>query len=120
MRTRYQREVAEKADNKKPLTADEWHLTKKYFGYCCAYCGAKTKLEKDHLIALSHKGKTTLENIIPACRSCNARKNAQSFEYWYKRQPFFDKQRLGKIYAFFVTSGLIVNAGKYHKEIRDG
>ena len=117
MLTRYQREVEERAVNQKPLTDEEWRLTKKYFGYRCAYCGAKVKLEKDHLIALSKKGKTSLENIIPACRSCNARKNAQSFEKWYKQQPFFDSHRLGKIYAFFITSGVLVNAEKYKKEI---
>lgn len=111
---RYEREVAEKRQNKEPLTKEQWLLIKKYFGYRCAYCGCKTtKLEKEHITALSHGGKTSLSNIIPVCRSCNAQKNAQSFNKWYKQQPFFDRLRLGKIQAFILTDGLIITAEKY-------
>ena len=110
---RYQRIIAERQTNTEPLTVEQWLLIKKYFNYRCCYCGTKTKLEQDHLRALSHGGKTTLANIVPCCRSCNAKKNAQHFEKWYKLQPFFDEQRLGKIRAFIITSGILVNAEKY-------
>lgn len=113
MRTRYVREQKDRIENKKPLTKEQWLLTKKYFGYRCAYCGAKVKLEQDHLRALSHGGHKSLENIVPACRSCNARKNNQSFDKWYKAQSFFDNKRLAKIQAFILTEGQLVNAGKY-------
>jgi 5-methylcytosine-specific restriction endonuclease McrA len=46
-------------------------------GYRCAYCGAKPKrLEIDHITPLSRGGAHSLANIVAACRTCNARKNA--------------------------------------------
>jgi 5-methylcytosine-specific restriction endonuclease McrA len=41
----------------------------------CAYCGTTGLLEPDHRIALSRGGSNHIENILPACHRCNARKH---------------------------------------------
>jgi 5-methylcytosine-specific restriction endonuclease McrA len=65
------RKGAERCD----LTDTQWETIKAQYGYCCAYCGRKMqRLTKDHITPLSAGGPDTLWNIVPACRSCNAKK----------------------------------------------
>ncbi len=45
-------------------------------GFACVYCGAVNGLEVDHVVPLSRGGANTMQNIVVACRSCNATKNA--------------------------------------------
>lgn len=57
------------------LTRDQWKEIKRRFGYACAYCGkVQKKPEMDHVIPLSKGGPHSAENIVPACRTCNATK----------------------------------------------
>lgn len=58
------------------LTEDEWQAILKVFDYRCAYCGAEWT-DRDHFIPLSKGGGTVKENIVPACNSCNSRKQAK-------------------------------------------
>jgi 5-methylcytosine-specific restriction endonuclease McrA len=53
--------------------ADWLALVAQYAGRC-GYCGAATSLEADHRTPLSRGGSNTIDNIIPACPSCNRRK----------------------------------------------
>ncbi len=54
---------------------EDWLMILEVFGHRCAYCnGANLKLTMDHVIAISRGGEHTVENIIPACKSCNSRK----------------------------------------------
>ena len=58
------------------LTNAQWETLKLIFKNRCYYCGKRTKrLEKEHIIPVSSGGGLTLSNIVPACRSCNAKKN---------------------------------------------
>lgn len=58
------------------LTHSQWEAIKAAYGHCCAYCGQPSqRLTQDHVIPLSKGGGYTAENIVPACRSCNSRKN---------------------------------------------
>ena len=61
------------------LTNEEWQDILKKFEYKCAYCGIEFNDRviptKDHIIPLSIGGYNIKENIIPACRSCNAKKH---------------------------------------------
>ena len=41
----------------------------------CGYCGVVAPLEAEHRIPVSRGGNSFIENIIPACRTCNARKH---------------------------------------------
>ena len=53
----------------------------------CAYCGeADRALQKDCVMALSRGGRYTLENIVPACRSCNASKCNDEVTSWMRRK----------------------------------
>ena len=46
-------------------------------GYRCQYCGAQCSIDEltyDHVIPRSRGGRTTWENIVSCCYSCNAKK----------------------------------------------
>jgi len=65
------------------FTDDQWQEIKAAFGHRCAYqaspgCKGRTmkNLTQDHLTALANGGSHTASNIVPACRSCNAKKGA--------------------------------------------
>ena len=57
-----------------PMTAEQWDAVKRTYGNRCAYCGAKGKMTQDHVIPLSLGGTHTVDNVVPACRSCNSAK----------------------------------------------
>ena len=58
------------------LTPKQWKSIKEHYGFRCVYCGKKqTALTMDHITPLSRGGSHTYSNIVPACRSCNSRKN---------------------------------------------
>lgn len=45
--------------------------------YVCQYCGVQTSRNTatlDHVLPVSHGGKTTFENCVCSCADCNARK----------------------------------------------
>jgi len=48
----------------------------------CAYCGATGDMSIDHVVPLSRGGKHEIENLLPACRSCNSSKGAKLLEEW--------------------------------------
>lgn len=58
------------------LTAAEWVEIQAAYGNACAYCGRSDRpLTRDHIVPLSKGGHHVKDNIAPACRSCNSRKN---------------------------------------------
>jgi len=61
------------------LTSDEWLDILKEYDYRCVYCGCNfdenTLPTRDHIIPISKGGNNTKENIVPACQSCNSKKN---------------------------------------------
>ena len=60
------------------ITSDQWVSIKASYAWRCAYCGKKpASLTQDHVIPLSRGGSHIPANIVPACRSCNARKGAR-------------------------------------------
>lgn len=51
-------------------------------GYC-AYCGTEITMKQmqvDHVIPVGLNGENTMENYLPACRSCNYIKSTLSLE----------------------------------------
>ena len=66
------------------LTSAQWETIKRHYNYCCAYCPdtcwrcrqKKHKLTIDHVTPVSKGGSHTMSNIVPACSTCNKRKNA--------------------------------------------
>jgi 5-methylcytosine-specific restriction endonuclease McrA len=68
------------------LTVAQWLEIKAAFGGCCAYCGMPCDaLTQDHIVPLVKGGSHTASNIVPACRSCNARKSAMPVEDFMAR-----------------------------------
>lgn len=61
------------------FTHTDWLLMLAAFNYRCAYCSrTNSRLERDHIIPLSKGGAHTASNIVPACRSCNAKKGTKT------------------------------------------
>jgi 5-methylcytosine-specific restriction endonuclease McrA len=53
----------------------------------CAYCGATDRsLQRDCVLAISRGGRYTLDNIAPACRSCNTSKCNDEVTSWMRRK----------------------------------
>ena len=48
--------------------------------FSCQYCGARGELTFDHVVPRSRGGRTTWENVVAACPSCNLRKANMSLE----------------------------------------
>ncbi len=61
----------------------------------CAYCGeSEGPLQKDCVMALSRGGRYTLDNIVPACRSCNASKCNAEVTSWMRRKHLDERRFL--------------------------
>ena len=60
------------------FTPQEWKDLIAAHGGRCAYCRRDAPLEPDHRVALSRGGSNRIQNILPACRSCNAKKHRMS------------------------------------------
>jgi len=71
------------ADN--DLTSDEWESLVEAWGGC-AYCGAAGPFQKDCVLPISRGGRYTFENVVPACRSCNASKSNDEVTGWLRRK----------------------------------
>ena len=68
------------------LTAEQWTALQEAWSGC-AYCGATDRaLQRDCVQALSRGGRYTLDNIVPACASCNASKSNDEVTGWMRRK----------------------------------
>ncbi len=76
------------------LTAEQWEaLLAAWSG--CAYCGAPdVPLQKDTVLAISRGGRYTLDNVVPACRSCNASKGNDEVTGWMRRKRLDERSFL--------------------------
>ena len=76
------------------LTDEQWTaLVAAWKG--CAYCGATgVAMQRDCVQALSRGGRYTLENIVPACRSCNASKSNDEVTGWMRRKKLDERSFL--------------------------
>ncbi len=58
------------------LTAAQWREILEAFNHCCAYClRGDLPMTQDHMIPVSKGGAHSASNVVPACKSCNSRKN---------------------------------------------
>jgi 5-methylcytosine-specific restriction endonuclease McrA len=63
------------------FTHAQWLAIQEAFGWACAYCGIDSvPMTMDHVIPIANGGHDTASNIVPACLSCNSRKNNRSAE----------------------------------------
>ena len=75
--------------NDATMTRAQWKSVLAWFENKCAYCQLWfERLTQDHVIPISRGGAHAVDNIVPACRTCNARKYARTPEqagmpiYW--------------------------------------
>jgi 5-methylcytosine-specific restriction endonuclease McrA len=82
----------DRADN--DLTEAQWEALKSAWG-ACAYCAAtKQALQRDCVLPLSRGGRYTLDNVVPACPSCNASKCNYEVTGWMRRRRFDERSFL--------------------------
>lgn len=56
----------------------EWVERQRVFGHRCAYCRDAGPLTRDHVVPIARGGANDIDNILPACSSCNRRKNTRT------------------------------------------
>lgn len=89
------------ADN--DLSAAQWADLVAAWG-ACAYCDARTPaLQRDCVLPISRGGRYTLENVVPACASCNASKHNDEVTGWLRRKRLDER-------AFLVRHATILRA----------
>ena len=67
---------------------EAWH-------HKCGYCG-EMATSLDHIVPRFRSGSSNRNNLVPACRSCNAIKKPR-YGARYKQQAFFDDLKLVKL-----------------------
>lgn len=68
------------------LTDEQWEAIKAAWGGC-AYCrGTTGPFQKDCVMAISRGGRYTVDNVVPACGSCNASKCNFEVSTWMRRK----------------------------------
>ena len=73
------------------LTAAQWADLLAAWGGC-AYCQAEgPALQRDCVMPISRGGRYTLENVVPACPSCNASKHNNEVTGWLRRKQLDER-----------------------------
>jgi len=84
---RHERRRAALANAEGAFSIPEWKLVVKEYNNLCAYCNTKNEnLQIDHVVPLSRGGRNSIDNIVPACGSCNSSKRDKTLIVWmYER-----------------------------------
>jgi 5-methylcytosine-specific restriction endonuclease McrA len=78
------------------LSDEQWVALKTAWGGC-AYCGdTQRPLQRDCVLALSRGGRYTLDNIAPACGSCNSSKCNHEVTAWLRRKRLDERSFLNR------------------------
>lgn len=73
------------------LTPSQWRELVAAWGGC-AYCLAQNRpLQRDCIMPISRGGRYTLENVVPACASCNASKSNSEVTGWLRRKKLDER-----------------------------
>lgn len=69
-------------------TPKEWGALLKKCGHTCHYCGERRagprgRLTKDHRVPITRGGSDAIDNIVPACKSCNSKKGDMTEDEWW-------------------------------------
>jgi 5-methylcytosine-specific restriction endonuclease McrA len=56
---------------------------------CCVYCGSNKNLQLDHIIPRKKGGADSGDNLVLACRTCNASKNDTDLMEWHMKNECF-------------------------------
>ncbi|ORM37394.1 HNH endonuclease signature motif containing protein [Williamsia sp. 1135] len=81
------------------LSDEQWSQLKAAWEGC-AYCGAGDRpLQRDCVLPISRGGRYTLDNIAPACGSCNASKCNDEVTAWMRRKKLDERAFLERYVA---------------------
>jgi len=73
------------------LTPQQWAVIRDAWGGC-AYCQATdVAVQRDCIVPVSRGGRYTLENVVPACASCNASKHNGEVTAWLRRKKLDER-----------------------------
>lgn len=85
------------------LTSAQWVAITAAWGGC-AYCGAEGRpLQRDCVTPISRGGRYTLENVVPACASCNASKSNSEVTGWLRRKKLDERTFLVRYATILAT-----------------
>jgi 5-methylcytosine-specific restriction endonuclease McrA len=77
------------------ITTDQWSRLKESYSNLCIYCLRRpTVLTMDHVHPLVRGGHHVIENIVPACKSCNSAKNKRSLLFFLADRQVAQKANL--------------------------
>lgn len=62
------------------FTAKEFRALMEAHEFTCVYCGELKTLGPDHVLPISRGGSNNIENILPACKSCNCSKGTKTLD----------------------------------------
>jgi 5-methylcytosine-specific restriction endonuclease McrA len=80
------------------LSDEQWVALKEAWGGC-AYCADTDKpLQRDCVQPISRGGRYTLDNVVPACASCNASKSNDEVTGWLRRKRLDERTFLVRQY----------------------
>ncbi|QAY70775.1 HNH endonuclease [Xylanimonas protaetiae] len=81
------------------LTDVQWAAIQAAWGGC-AYCGAPGgRPQRDCVLPVSRGGRYTLDNVVPACASCNASKCNDEVTAWLRRKKLDERAFLERFVA---------------------
>jgi 5-methylcytosine-specific restriction endonuclease McrA len=93
------------------LSDVQWSSLKRAWGGC-AYCGVTdAPMQRDCVLALSRGGRYTLDNIVPACQSCNASKCNSEVTGWLRRKRLDERTFLLRRLEIATACGLTAADG---------
>lgn len=85
------------------LTAAQWDAIKTAWGGC-AYCGSTDgPFQRDCVMAISRGGRYTVDNVVPACASCNASKCNDEVTGWLRRKRLDERRFLTRYVEIRAT-----------------
>ncbi|GAA1137488.1 HNH endonuclease [Nesterenkonia lutea] len=76
------------------LTKDQWFRILEAWASCAYCCAAGAPLQKDCVAPISRGGRYTIDNVVPACGSCNASKSNAEVTSWMRRRRLDERQFL--------------------------
>ena len=78
------------------LSTEQWEALKAAWNGC-AYCGATDRpLQRDCVMAISRGGRYTVDNVVPACGSCNTSKCNDEVTSWLRRKRLDERRFLAR------------------------
>jgi 5-methylcytosine-specific restriction endonuclease McrA len=79
------------------LTNEQWAALKEAW-QGCAYCGTNDgPMQRDCVMAISRGGRYTMDNVVPACASCNTSKCNEEVTTWMRRKRLDERRFLTRL-----------------------